>query len=271
MKRRRLLVAAVASVAGCLGASSDSPSSTRTARTTSRLSRLRVGESATVDDAQVTLTDVGLQRFVRKDMKKDSPNTRVVADADRKYLTATFVEDGLGRPAVTADLRLDGDAIAPFERGLYDGYDVTPHEYRLYAPLALDVTADSGTVAFTSRGGDPVAVWTLPDDTLARLNDPPVFTVHGVSGPDYADTGDDVPVTIDLENTGGSDGTFIAHLGLSRASNLPVMGVDLTGGERQTVERRVSVYGGDEVTVVLDWGANRVTRTVKVSGGNESG
>jgi hypothetical protein len=281
MRRRRLLAAAAsgltgaaAGLAGCLGASGDdSPQSTTrtttatvatttatvatttaTTATTTALSRRSVGDSAAVEGGTVTLAAVALHRFIREDLKTDSPNTRAVAEPGRKYVTATLVEDGLGRPPVTATLRLDGELAGSFQRGLYDGYDWTPHTYRLFVPLALDATADRGTVVFESRAGDPLAAWALPDRVLARLNDPPVFEVRSVSVPDSVASGDDVPVTIHLGNTGGSDGTFVATLGLVDTSHPRVVEVEVAGGERRTVERRVPTHGGDEVTVVLDWG-----------------
>lgn len=258
-------------ISGCLRGAADGHE--ETTHTTTAVEEFNFGEWAQVSGGKVTVENVAVQRFVQKDIKSDSPNTKIVAEEQTKYLTATLRERN--QPAVTAFLRADGNRV---ERGrglLYDGYNVSPHKSRIYFPLDLRRTIDSGAVVFAPEEGMPVASWALPESALFQLNHPPAFEVHQFSAPAEVAEHRDIPVTITVENTGQTDGVFRANLGIADLSHPPTIQIEVPAGEKRTVEKPVPVYQGGELTVVLNWGSNRLTETVTVppsdsDSGNES-
>lgn len=93
-----------------------------------------------------------------------------------------------------------GDAGGFLWKPFHDASDGSPLVYRLPKPLDADSVTIEG----------PDGEHQLGDDQLQQLNrSPTVFTVQEFSTPESAVSGDEVELTLTVENTGQHDGTFV--------------------------------------------------------------
>lgn len=107
----------------------------------------------------------------------------------------------------------------------------------------------------------------VPRDALAAIADPPAFLVHDLAVDAPVD-GRTLAGTLEVENVGGTDGRFLATFGLDGAAGPSTIAFPVHAGEgiRQSVAVSTAVpTDAARVTVVLDWGVDRLARTVAVS------
>lgn len=247
------------------------PSPTTIARTganenttdTTESPRLRVGDVAAVEGGRVLLQDVAIRRFVRRIY--NHPHAHVVSDPSKKYLTVLFREFDLGRPPVTARVRLDGETLDSTYDDLYTGYRYNPSLIRLGFAVPEDRTAREAVVVFTDESGTQLASWELGQAVLDRFARPAEFSLESFEISDRMGSEEEMVATITVENTGRSDGKFAATLGPGDLSHPPLVEFPVGAGERAVHREPVSTsIESGAVTVELDWGRATVTRTVRV-------
>ena len=294
MKRRTLLAATIPlfALSGCSGDSSpastpstsgstttvdsSSPTSTTaesptteersTTDTPRETQQLSIGESATIGAGSATVFQADAQRSIF--VLDDSHHYDIVTEPNAQYLVTSMTTEG----------PVDGhqDARASTELILDDErYPVSAY----YFPLAstggfkvgyrvpLSTAPRSGRIVWNADGEpDPLAEWTLSGETITRLNHPPAFDVVSFDVPDTAESFEPFDVTITVENTGDGDGTFRAELGTASYSDLGVYRLGVPVGERitDTDELQVSGSPGEQETIILDWGLDRIERTVEI-------
>lgn len=295
MKRRTLLAATIPlfALSGCSGVSSPSStpstsgstttavesssptsttdgSSTPDERSTTETSRetqqLSIGESATIGAGSATVFRVDAKRSIF--VLDSSHHYDIVTEPNAQYLVTSMTTEG----AVDGhrDVRASTELILDDER-----YPIS--EY--YFPLAstggfkvgyrvpLSIAPRSGRIVWNADGEpDPLAEWTLSGDALTRLNHPPSFDVVSFDVPDTAESFEPFDVSITVENTGEGDGTFRAELGMASYSDLGAYRLRAPVGERitDTDELQVSGVPGEQETIILDWGLDRIERTVEI-------
>ena len=303
MQRRRLLAGLAAGVplAGCLGASSPGTPSTETATTetattttadettaatTSTAGTTSAGDAETLDLGEsfdtsdgrtVTVRAVRVRRFVLTWGVHVDP----VALAGRQFVVADVsVESGNAGTTATPAYPGGDNLRQQFRVGL-DGerYPETdrvfrvlprsddPDRVRLGFPVPAPATADRGAVVWTGGSDVPAARWTLTDDHRRALANPPAFEVRAFEIPDEVERGTEFEATVTVANTGSSNGTFLAELGATTISDTPEIRVDVPAGQTVTARRTVDPYYPEdaaELTVVLNWGVDRLRRTASV-------
>lgn len=169
------------------------------------------------------------------------------------FLVGTFADDGTVERNDVA-LRLDGTRHEPVDWVVPapDGSVAVGFEFPTDGIEAANGRLDWGSGS-----------WSLTSETLERLSTPPQFTVREFSVPDRAPGESEITATITVENTGGSDGRFLAEFGSTRLSDQSETTIQVPAGERVTETRSVVLHQRDgEATIVLGWGADRVERTV---------
>jgi len=266
--RRSVLALAGSGLAGLAGCTGDGPgtptdATTRTTddptTTTTVRDRTDPATSTTADPPATPVPSVeavSVHRSVR--------TVRVAHLGVRGGLyvvAAVATDDAAGRARSTTALALDGESRDPLDRIVrpVDGSSGVAFEVP-----AEGVDADTGQVAV----GDDA--WPLDDAALARLADPPVFSVESFEVSGEADAGDAATATLTVANTGGTDGRFLAELGSTRLSDRGEVAVPVLAGERTTHRETVHLYdrsGSDAESIVLEWPGGRRERTVEYADG----
>ena len=298
VQRRQLLSALGASAlpfAGCVGTNgtgtTERPVTTRTTdevtttgddtatedgtTTTAELPRpttCEAGESfQTADDRTVTVRSIRVQKTALVQGTHLDPVTErrrqfVVADvsvSDAENLRDLAVGTVFG---VVADgERLDAEVRYPVVPASGD-LDVHGTLVGFLVPAPLD--ADTAAIAWYGYSDDPQMQWSLGDRCLDALARPPEFEVRGFETPDKVHRHSEFETTLTVANVGSGDGTFVAELGATTISDTPEVFVEVPKGETVTAKRTVDPYyleDADELTVVLNWGEDRLKRTVKIA------
>lgn len=249
------------------GTTTTSPSTTQST-TTREPQMIPVGESATAGDGSVTITKMQAERSIV--VLDNYSHTEVVTEADAQYLVVSMTTkdpiDGDDAARNAIELEVDGEThsvaehtFPPAEDG---GFNLA---FRL--PLTLEVT--EARIVWNGNDGETLATWQVPDGTLLQLNNPPEFEVVSFNVPETATPFESFDVTVEVENTGEGDGTFVAELGLTSRSNQSTFRLDVPKGERVTgtEEKQVAGEAGETDTMVLDWGLNRLEHTIKIGEG----
>lgn len=183
---------------------------------------------------------------------------RGVAHTDVKtgvFVVGTFADDGTVERNDVA-LSLDGTRHDPVDWVVpaSDGTVAVAFEFPKEGSAATDGTLEWGTGS-----------WSLSDGTLKRLSSPPQFTVREFSIPDEAPGDSEITATIGVENTGESDGRFLAEFGSMRLSDQSEITIQVPAGERVSASRSINLHQQEgEETLVLDWGNDRLKRTVSL-------
>lgn len=284
MQRRRLLavLGTGVSLSGCLG--SESPgtptASDETTRgptttddvtdptdqppeTTTDLQTRSVGQVYdSPSGATVTVHDVNVRRTVFTRAVHVDPHRRsgeqfLVVDAsvsDRDLLRAfELVVDG-----EQIDTRRNGRLVEPFGN---------PTDELLGLSVPAPLTADRGAVTWSGPEGG-IARWPLGDGHLHALANPPEFEVRGFEIPETVERGTSFAAKLTIANVGAGDGSFFAELGATTISDVPEIRVEVPAGETVSVERTVDPHyreRDEELTVVLNWGADRLKRSANVT------
>lgn len=139
-------------------------------------------------------------------------------------------------------------ADAVFSRRDTDDRSVVSYE------LPEPVDSPSGSV------GDAA----LDTEQLAFLSDPPVFSVTDVTVPESVQSGSHATVTVTVENSGGSPGTFRAAATSESFSGWGPEAVTVQPSTSGRLVLRVPIYGENEERVNYTWGSDGGDTTVQV-------
>lgn len=170
-------------------------------------------------------------------------------------------------------LELDGTPMALAERRLLD-WETETVDVAFAVPKGS--LFDTGRVLFGSASAtdERQELHSVSDETLDRLNEPPVFSVSDLSlSVSEVQEGEQVEATVrfSLENTGSGAGTFGASLKANYVSGSHTVTETLAAGAEQEVTGTVTLVGtSDHATVRLDWGSDEWTRDVPVVEGDTS-
>lgn len=136
---------------------------------------------------------------------------------------------------------------------------------RLGFPVPVEPTPQAVSLGWLASDERSV-YWDLGADALAALAHPPEFEVRSFEVPERATPDETLDVAVTVANVGERDGTFIAELGNAAISDQPEIFLDVPQGGTATVHESVTadVPGGDEMRVVLDWGTDRLERSVTI-------
>lgn len=287
MRRRHFLAALGASlpVAGCAGTdpstaptseertatppdegTTTAPSTEGTAATsapTANPETLALGDSFEAPGgATATVHDVRVRRAVFTLGVHTDPHYRpdeqfVVADvssSDRDPLSRFAIEtDGDRRDAGANDA-----LVSPFG-------DPTGELLGFRVPAPLEI--ERGAVVWTGPDGS-TAVWPVDSDAVDALAHPPAFEVREFSVPEEVERGSAFDATLTVANDGSGDGEFRAELGATTISDTPELAVEVAAGETVTTNPTIDPYypeDADELPVVLNWDADRLERTAKIT------
>lgn len=278
MKRRALLssLASFPVLAGC----SSNPATTQTPTTSTRtnsteskttttttrsVQRLAIGETATIGEGAARLYHVEATRSI---IILENIHFGIVTESDAQFLVVAMTTqdpvDGHIAARNATYLELDSTTYPVSEHRFHPaaggGFNIA---YRL--PLQLNAT--SGRINWTAGDGKTIAIWTLPEEVVQRLNNPPEFSVHSFTVPEEAASFEPFDVTIDVENTGSGAGTFKALFGNSNATDSEPIRMQLSQGERKTLTESEQIDGnpGETRTLYLDWGLSRLERTITIT------
>lgn len=286
MVSRRTLLGQVGTLvtgvtAGCLSGqhrsestetSTQSPSATQpsttpsqTSATPSTIQSLTVGDSVALPAGQSTVQQVRARRLITP-LDASGVHTQVVGTLNRQFvvvsLTATDpVTHQTARDAVS--LSLPPETYQPashyFPPNDFGGFDVA-----FSVPAPTDAT--TGELVWKTDT-ETVAQWSLPNSVLQALRSPPQFTVESLAVPSHVSAGASVTAQITVTNTGRGQGLFRAELGPTTISDSQMVEFRVDAGQTltQTVPVRIPTNADESVTVVLDWGVNRLTRTLTIT------
>lgn len=243
VQRRRFLASAAALSTATVAAGCSGPNPGRTGTTT------------TGEDRADAVGELWTGRSFRYLYAGAHVNAYTVT-GDGPVFAFALVADG-----ESPSLVLDGESHAPAEElpgstgadAVFFDRDTGDRRVVPYS-LPGPVDAESGSVA--ARG--------LTDDQLAFLADPPAFAVTDVSVPESVQAGGDATVTVTVENTGGSRGTFRAAATSKSISAHVVGSVAVPPGRERSVEVRVPVTSESSERVNYTWGSGGGDRTVRV-------
>ncbi|MCT9098222.1 hypothetical protein [Haloarchaeobius sp. HME9146] len=132
-------------------------------------------------------------------------------------------------------------------------------------PVPFDPAPTAASIVWRAEDGQqPTVRWELSEPHLQRLANPPQFEVRAFDMPAHTSEGEQLSVSVTVANVGARDGTFIAELGDAAMSDQPEIAIEVPEDESVTetfaVDARFSQR--DEMTVVLRWGDDTLTRTV---------
>lgn len=271
MPSRRHVLAALGTVIGAGCTSQDTPATatsttdtTTTAKTTTSPETTTATETTTTSTTRppvsfdaITATRSFVYLFSSAHHRAyTSPDTTFVfARADRQ-VDRTEYDLVAGDRHYPAQREVAGESVG----GLVDGVPEGKGSLLAFAIEGVVAPADA-----TINGPDGATA--LPESARQTLRTPPKLSVSSFSVPSEAESGSDVTVTISVENRGGVTGAFRANVGSTALSGRPVMTVDVPAESTRTVEKSVSLYeSGDTETVRCDWGADRIERTIELTG-----
>lgn len=273
MRRREWLALCATLSAGCLSGPDpgrDSPrSETPATGTTEGTPTVAMGETVTTDaGTEVTIADPVVSRFVVSLDVLSSVHPDVAGAPDAQFLRVTV--DASGGGTATPPSRYDS------VRPMLDGRvlsDATPRRVEgvedRYAVSAPVDDYETGAVVWQHRG-DPKARWRLTGDTLDALANAPAFEIRRFETPNAVERGDALEATLAVANTGDRGGTFVAEFGdATLISDVGEVSVDVAAGEETTRSLAYEPPYWEDVSkleLTLDWGYDRVRRTVRVEG-----
>lgn len=210
---------------------------------------------------------VAVYRVRRGIIEWGTVHSDAVVPEDRQFLQAGVRTSGEGAPdpgelCVTAEI----DGKRPYE-GCTSRLEAVSRGRlgQLHAvPVPLPTDADSVTVVWKSGDGHE-ARWRIDGTTVAELARPPEFVVEDLAVPETVADGEEFEAEITVRNDGQRKDWFVAELGFASASDATDLEIPLDVGERVTVPRTLSAHfgEGDELTVVLDWDLDSLSRTVR--------
>lgn len=216
-----------------------------------------VGESVAVDGRTVTLQSADATRFLLVGLA--GVHTVVAADRDRQYVVVELQVSGSDAQRTAENacrLRIDGGVVHPVAAA------VDPLSEPTHVGFELPLDVDPGDLTLVWTGDETTVTWSLPAAVGAHLASPAAFEVREFDarkgGPN-----DVLEVSFVVANVGESPGAFVAELGWAELSDQPEISVPVDAGAVKMVGEKVPIYwSGEERTVVLDWGWDRIERTI---------
>lgn len=270
MDRRRFLAATTALLpltAGCIdtgGTDTATPTrtTTRTGTTTSPAS-LAPGERYTTDEGfTVTVDAVAVHlAVVEFGTVHDNPLYRT----DAQFVVADVTVDGDDPPdPVDLPVFLATDTLEEQSRRYVAAASNDDGRQRFGYPVPTSNAPESGDIVWTRPEARDVR-WELSAETLSAIARAPAFEVKAFGAETVS--GEEVELSLTVENVGERDGRFLAEAGDAGLSDQPEIEVPVPEGETVTATRRVSAsFGGrEELSVVLRWDGNERSRTVQRS------
>lgn len=243
---------------------------TKSTATTTTDSILEVGDTATVNQGDVTLQNATATLVV----KAKGNHVDLLGNAGSQYLVAALrvsfgspVNCVLNDPPVALfldDTRYDV-ALACLYENAHD-----PNQGPIAFEVPRDIDFEAARIAWLSKDGKPAASWRLPDVVSDRLRNPPAFAVRSFEIPEVGETGSSVEASFEVENEGDGPGEFVYQFDTGRTTRPDLGNVSLDVWERVTRKEVVEVYGepGTQITVELDWGLGSDSRTLDVEDGD---
>jgi len=210
----------------------------------------------------------------------DSPDSfGVYGDRDEQFVVALLDARGGAAPAVDdLALAVDGETYpAETEVGYgawalfdYDGpYDPSDGAQG-WALVSLPNPLDAGDAALSWSGGEAA----LPESERAKLTRPPTdFAVRSFETPETATVGEPIEATLTVENTGDTDGVFVAAVNRSgpRVAHTPdgALRLPVPAGETRTWTYEHTVEWDDmseerPMRVYVRWRGDSLNREVTV-------
>lgn len=248
------------STAGCSSSASERPTTQRE----SRSETYSVGETATISDERVTLLETDVQRYLQVRSSKHPKAGTVVSSRSEKYLTYTFQHTGLQSLGEITFVLQTGDSSMRAEYNLVtETQSQGPTRSGIAVPAGELV--ETAEIAIQRRGGDePLAAWQLPEETIKALNEPPDVVLKSFDHPEVV-SGDAIDTVLTVHNPSSRVGEFVATLGTTDASHVPVSRIVVPAGETVERQERVPIYAEEgETTLVCDWGRDVRRSAVKI-------
>jgi hypothetical protein len=285
LSRRRLLSACsgtLAALAGCLstgdtgppGTASKSPSESGTGRppgTAAGVTGTTVGDNGTTPATGTnpaptadgpTVASLSVRDFFQYALSGTHPHVHRRADTQYVFVR---VRSPAGPETVRRrlSLTLDGDPVDTADREpvpwLHDTVDVA-------FAVSKRRTYDRGELGYDGR-----PLRSLSPETIARLNDPPVFAVSALSvSPAALDAGERTTaiVRFTLADSGSGRGRFGASLKGNWVSGSNLVTATLDADTSREITARTTVVGeGSQARVRLDWGVDTWSTSIPVDDG----
>lgn len=259
LSRRRLVALSAATLTGLTGCSSQISGSKASTTATGSTPTETPPTSPAGGDGPVTVADLSVTDFLLYLLSGTHPHVhnregiQYVVVRTRGSVSTRTVRNGL-------TLELNGESVPLAARQpvpwQHDTDDVA------FAVPKAD-TFDAGRVLF-----EHTALRSLSEETLTRLNQPPVFEVSTPSvspaeiRPDEQTT---ATVRVTLTNTGRGRGTFGASLSGNFVSGSNSITATLDTGTDREITGSVPIIGeSPKATVRLDWGVDQWAADIPV-------
>lgn len=276
MNRRQFLGATgglLTALSGCSGNSAAPATSTPT-RTTSTDTTLDVGETYEFPDGRmVTVRAVQVERLIRSTSVGSPTHIDVAWLENHQFAVVEAEPTGATGDSVLADVQfaLEIDDVQYPREGQHwywafpPGSTERPGQPAFPAPIS---DATSGAIVWL-RDADLKVRWNLPPETLDLLGRAPAFAVRSFDTPDSVSRGDAFEASFTVSNTGDRAGRFITEFGAGPISDHDEVTIVVPAGTERTHTGLLEPYYSDdtaEIRVTLNWGRERLDRTVTVTG-----
>jgi len=223
-------------------------------------------------DLEIRITGLRVERMIATFLA--STHVVVRGSSNHQFLVVGLAieDDRLENEAVAVrnGLRcsIDGNSFGVAPDRIPEFRVDPPSTFELPFRVPLETAAVSGRVRWATD--DAVILdRPLPSRTLSALRNPPEFVVQSFRVPPEVREERDVVAAIDVENVGDGDGRFLAELGSTVFSDQPEIEAVVPAGRRATIHEPVRLASGvrgachPEQTVVLDWGIDEQTRSIR--------
>ena len=283
MKRRQVLTlvsTTAVPIAGCLNSteSSDIDMSLSTSEqsdtpTPSTDRTLNVGETyESSDGLTVDVRDVRVRKLIRSTSVGSSTHIDVACLDDHQFaITEAEATDADGN-SILSDIRfaldVDGVQYPQDDQHCYWAFPPGLNDRPGLPAFPAPITDATDAAIVWLRDDTPSVRWRLSPETVELLGQSPMFTVRSFETPDSVSRGDLFKATVTVANTGERDGHFITEFGAGPLSDHGEVTIDVPAGTEQTHTGTMDPHYSDdtdEIDVTLDWGCDRLHRTVSVT------
>lgn len=164
------------------------------------------------------------------------------------------------------DVTLDGADAAPDGTGVWNGYPGTATDDVGTAAVPV-ATAESVQAAVRWQAPEESVEWRLDADHREAIAHEPAFEVREFAVPEAVEHGASFDASLTVANVGERDDRFLAELGATTISDTPEFEFVVPTGESVDRVEPVDPHyptDAEELRVVLNWGVDRLVRTVAV-------
>lgn len=275
MNRRQFLVMTgglLTAFSGCSG-SGTAPATSTSTQTPSTDTTLDIGETyESPKGRMVTVRDVQIERLIRSTSVGSSTHIDVAWLENHQFAVVEAEATGPNGDSILTDiqfrLEIDDEQYQVENQHWYwafpPGSNEPPGHPAFPAPIS---DATSGAIVWF-RDADSKVRWKLPSETVDVLGQAPSFTVRSFDAPDSVSRGEAVEASFTVANTGERDGRFITEFGAGPISDHGEVTIDVPAGTEQTHTGLLDPHYSDDTTeiqVTLNWGRERLHRTVTVT------